>query len=80
MKNAGAIAFSDDGIPVANSRFMREAIITASKLGTYVATLSLCLAAGYDMTTAMKTANIAAGIVVKKIGTATLTIEELTQN
>ena len=45
-----------------------------------VATLSLCLAAGYDMTTAMKTANIAAGIVVKKIGTATLTIEELTQN
>ena len=27
----------------------------------------------------MRTANIAAGIVVKKIGTATLTIEELVQ-
>lgn len=36
LKNAGAIAFSDDGIPVSNSRFMREAIITADKLGTFV--------------------------------------------
>ena len=58
-----------------------EEVFDVSGAGdTVVATLSLCLAAGYDMTTAMKTANIAAGIVVKKIGTATLTIEELTQN
>lgn len=58
-----------------------EEVFDVSGAGdTVVATLSLCLAAGYDMTTAMKTANIAASIVVKKIGTATLTIEELTQN
>lgn len=37
LKKAGAIAFSDDGIPVTNSRLMREAIITASNLGTFVA-------------------------------------------
>lgn len=37
LKKAGAIAFSDDGIPVVNSRFMREAIIKANELGTYVA-------------------------------------------
>ena len=37
LKNAGAIAFSDDGIPVVNSKFMREAIIKANELGTYVA-------------------------------------------
>ncbi len=37
MKNAGAIAFSDDGIPVTNSRIMREAIIKADELGTFVA-------------------------------------------
>ncbi len=37
MKNAGAIAFSDDGMPVTNSRIMREAIIKADKLGTFVA-------------------------------------------
>ncbi len=37
LKKAGAIAFSDDGIPVSNSRIMREAIIKATNLGTYVA-------------------------------------------
>ncbi len=37
LKQAGAIAFSDDGMPVVNSRLMREAIIKADALGTYVA-------------------------------------------
>lgn len=37
LKNAGAIAFSDDGMPVVNSKMMREAIIKADKLGTFVA-------------------------------------------
>ena len=37
MKKAGAIAFSDDGIPVVNSRIMREAIIKADSLDTFVA-------------------------------------------
>ena len=37
LKSAGAIAFSDDGMPVINSRIMRQAIIEADRLGTYVA-------------------------------------------
>lgn len=37
LKNVGAIAFSDDGMPVVNSRIMRQAIIEADKLGTFVA-------------------------------------------
>ncbi len=37
LKNAGAIAFSDDGMPVVNSRMMRQAMIEADKLGTFVA-------------------------------------------
>ncbi len=37
LKKAGAIAFSDDGMPVVNSNIMRQAIIMADKLGTYVA-------------------------------------------
>ena len=37
LKNAGAIAFSDDGMPVVNSKMMREAIIKADSLGTFVA-------------------------------------------
>ena len=37
LRKAGAIAFSDDGMPVVNSRMMREAIIKADELGTFVA-------------------------------------------
>ena len=37
LKKAGAIAFSDDGMPVVNARTMRQAMIEADKLGTYVA-------------------------------------------
>lgn len=37
QKKVGAIAFSDDGIPVVNSRIMRQGIINADKLGTFVA-------------------------------------------
>ena len=37
LKEAGAIAFSDDGMPVVNSKIMRNAIIQADKLGTFVA-------------------------------------------
>ena len=37
LKNAGAIAFSDDGMPVVNSNIMRQAIIRADKLNTFVA-------------------------------------------
>lgn len=37
LKKAGAIAFSDDGMPVVNSKMMREAIIKADNLGCFVA-------------------------------------------
>ena len=36
MKNAGAIGFSDDGMPVVNSRIMREAMIRADGVGSFV--------------------------------------------
>ena len=44
---------------------------------TVVATLALALTAGKDIKESIRIANIAAGIVVQKIGTATLTAEEL---
>ncbi|MCI9287134.1 MAG: dihydroorotase [Clostridia bacterium] len=37
MKKAGAIAFSDDGMPVVNSKTMRQAMINADKQDTFVA-------------------------------------------
>ncbi len=58
-----------------------EEVFDVSGAGdTVVATLSICLSIGLPISEAMKIANIAAGIVVKKIGTATLTAEELMQN
>ncbi len=37
LKKAGAIAFSDDGMPVVNSKLMRQAMINADKQETFVA-------------------------------------------
>lgn len=36
LKKAGAIAFSDDGMPVVNSRIMRQGMINANKIGSFV--------------------------------------------
>ena len=44
---------------------------------TVVAVLALALAAGADIELAARLANYAAGIVVGKVGTATMTVEEL---
>lgn len=45
---------------------------------TVIATMGLCLAAGYDWCDAMHAANAAAGVVVAKLGTAVCSFEELT--
>lgn len=37
LRKAGAIAFSDDGIPVKSAKIMKEGIIAADKEGTFVA-------------------------------------------
>lgn len=37
MKNAGVIGFSDDGMPVVDSKIMRQAMIEADKVGSFVA-------------------------------------------
>lgn len=37
LKNAGAIAFSDDGMPVVSAKIMRDALIKANNLNTFVA-------------------------------------------
>ena len=37
LKSNGAIAFSDDGMPVVSAKLMRDAIIKADKIGSFVA-------------------------------------------
>lgn len=76
----GMSLINESSAPFHLSTHSEEVFDVSGAGDTVVATLSLCLAKGLDITESMKLANIAAGVVVKKIGTATLTIEELTQN
>ena len=58
-----------------------EEVFDVSGAGdTVITTLSICLADGMEIQKAMQIANVAAGIVVKKIGTATLSCEELKES
>jgi D-beta-D-heptose 7-phosphate kinase/D-beta-D-heptose 1-phosphate adenosyltransferase len=44
---------------------------------TVIAALAGCMAAGADLPTAAKIANVAAGVVVESVGTTRITIDEL---
>ncbi len=55
----------------------REVFDVSGAGDTVVATLATALACGFDMTEAIALANHAAGVVVAKAGTATLSLEEL---
>ena len=55
----------------------REVYDVSGAGDTVIATLALALAAGAKMTEAAKISNIAAGIVIGKLGTATVSPEEL---
>ncbi len=63
-------------IPAAN----RSEVFDVTGAGdTVIATLTLALAAGAKLTEAAHLANLAAGLVVRKLGNATPTPEELAQ-
>ena len=55
----------------------REVFDVSGAGDTVIATLAVMRAAGASWTEAMHTANVAAGIVVGKLGTAVVTREEL---
>jgi D-beta-D-heptose 7-phosphate kinase/D-beta-D-heptose 1-phosphate adenosyltransferase len=55
----------------------REVFDVSGAGDTVIATLALAQAAGYALAQAMRIANAAAAVVVSKVGTATVSIEEL---
>ena len=63
--------------PVHLSTEAREVFDVTGAGDTVIATMAACLAAGYDYAQAMVFANRAAGLVVGKLGTASVTVEEL---
>jgi D-beta-D-heptose 7-phosphate kinase / D-beta-D-heptose 1-phosphate adenosyltransferase len=77
MSEAGMALFGQDG---ERWRFQaREAeVFDVSGAGdTALATLCAAWGAGYEPEQAVRLANVAAGVVVRKLGTASVTIEEL---
>jgi rfaE bifunctional protein kinase chain/domain len=59
--------------------FAREVFDVTGAGDTVIAVLSLCSLAGFPLSRCMEIANAAAGLVVARVGTASITMEELVQ-
>lgn len=73
----GMLLLERDGEPVFVPAFAREVYDVTGAGDTVVAVLSLALASGAPLPVAAVLANHAAGIVVRKVGTATVSAREL---
>jgi D-beta-D-heptose 7-phosphate kinase/D-beta-D-heptose 1-phosphate adenosyltransferase len=73
----GMSYFCDGAAPIHSPAKAREVFDVSGAGDTVVATFSLALAAGHDTASAMHLANVAAGIVVGKHGTAAIEQDEL---
>lgn len=73
----GMSLFTVDSTPIHIPTQARNIYDVTGAGDTVVAVLTLLLAAGMDMETAATLANYAAGMVVGKVGTASVTLEEL---
>jgi len=79
----GLITLSEDGIAIYDEELRthptvaREVYDVTGAGDTVIASLGFSLACGYDIDKAVKFANLAAGVVVGKIGSATATLNEI---
>ena len=74
---AGMTLFRPDAPPLHSAALARQVFDVTGAGDTVIATLALSLACGATLDDAMLLANIAAGIVVEKPGTATVSLEEI---
>lgn len=81
--SVGLITLSEDGIAILDDELRthptvaREVYDVTGAGDTVIASLGFSLACGYDIDKAVKFANLAAGVVVGKIGSATATLNEI---
>ena len=73
----GMALYNDDGSSMVIPTRAREVYDVSGAGDTVVATAALALASGCDARSAAELANYAAGVVVKQLGTATVSAEEL---
>jgi len=81
--SVGLITLSEDGIAIYDDELRthptvaREVYDVTGAGDTVIASLGFSLACGYDIDKAVKFSNLAAGVVVGKIGSATATLNEI---
>jgi len=81
--SVGLITLSEDGIAIYDDALRthptvaREVYDVTGAGDTVIASLGFSLACGYDIDKAVKFSNLAAGVVVGKIGSATATLNEI---
>jgi len=79
------ITLSEQGIAILNDKLdifpatIRNVFDVTGAGDTVISALSFCIASGYDINFAVKFANLAAGVVVGKIGSATASIDEIVE-
>ena len=73
----GMALYNEDGSSMIIPTRAREVYDVSGAGDTVVATAALSLAAGCDARSAAELANYAAGVVVRKLGTATVSADEL---
>ena len=73
----GMTLFRKDREPVRFATAARDVYDVTGAGDTVIATLATAVAAGADLETATKLANIAAGIVVEQVGTTAIDLAEL---
>lgn len=75
----GMTLFQKDAEPIHSPAHAREVYDVTGAGDTVIAVLGMALSAGHDLETSVNLANTAAGVVVGKIGTATVSSAELQQ-
>jgi D-beta-D-heptose 7-phosphate kinase/D-beta-D-heptose 1-phosphate adenosyltransferase len=73
----GMVLFQRDSEPFIQATHAREVYDVTGAGDTVIGTLAAALAAGSNLEEATQVANLAAGIVVRKMGTATTTVKEI---
>jgi D-beta-D-heptose 7-phosphate kinase/D-beta-D-heptose 1-phosphate adenosyltransferase len=77
MSEKGIALLRPDGTVMRSKARAREVFDVSGAGDTVIATMAACLAGGLAMETAVELANVAAGIVVGKVGTAPIGRDEL---
>lgn len=76
-KDGMSLIFGDDKSPIHLHSHAREVFDVTGAGDTVIAFLAACAASGLDLERAAYVANMAAGLVVKKLGTAAISLPEL---